>query len=139
MESYFAVCSKLVHSILDALSIALKVPAPGLSATHTKSIFQLRLLHYPPMKVDDLRNNNQWRINAHSDFGTLTLLFQDNVGGLEIEDPHHPGKFQSAVPLDDTVLVNMGESDDTLVKRSMAIDDSSGGFASCIPIRKLER
>lgn len=29
----------------------------------------------------------QARLAAHSDFGSFTLVFQDSVGGLEIQDP----------------------------------------------------
>ncbi|KAF2827189.1 Clavaminate synthase-like protein [Ophiobolus disseminans] len=109
MNLYFSHCDRLVHQILDALSIALKVPDPGLSHTHEKSLFQLRLLHYPAIDVKELVEQKRSRINAHSDFGTLTLLFQDNVGGLEVEDPHHPGSFTPARPIDGTVLVNVGD------------------------------
>lgn len=109
MQSYFTECAGLVHRILDALSIALGVPEPELSATHAKSLFQLRLLHYPAIEAAELKNNKRSRINAHSDFGTLTLLFQDDVGGLEVEDPKHPGEFRRAGPIEDAVLVNIGD------------------------------
>ena len=109
MKRYFTECAGLIHSILDALSIALKVPDPGLSPTHSESLFQLRLLHYPAIAVKELRDGKRERINAHCDFGTLTLLFQDSVGGLEIEDPHQPGTFRPAEPIQDTVLVNIGD------------------------------
>lgn len=109
MEEYFIICRNLIHHILDALSIALNVPEPGLSPTHSKSLFQLRILHYPAIDADQLRNNARSRINAHSDFGTLTLLFQDNVGGLEVEDPNQPGSFRPAPPIEDAVLVNIGD------------------------------
>ncbi|KAH7341163.1 thymine dioxygenase [Pyrenochaeta sp. MPI-SDFR-AT-0127] len=109
MESYFTVCADLIHHILDALSISLNVPDPGLSPTHSDSLFQLRLLHYPSIDAEQLSQNKRSRINAHSDFGTLTLLFQDTVGGLEVEDPHRPGVFRPAEPIDDTVLVNVGD------------------------------
>jgi isopenicillin N synthase-like dioxygenase len=109
MESYFVVCKDLIHRILDALSIALDVPEPGLSPTHSKSLFQLRILHYPAIDAEQLRNNARSRINAHSDFGTMTLLFQDAVGGLEVENPKQPGNFSPAPPMEDTVLVNIGD------------------------------
>ncbi|KAJ4290975.1 hypothetical protein N0V90_010171 [Kalmusia sp. IMI 367209] len=109
MESYFALCSTLIHNILDALSIALDVPSPGLSPTHAKSLFQLRLLHYPTIEAEQLKNGKRNRINAHSDFGTLTLLFQDSVGGLEVEDPKQPGTFRKAGSIEDAVLVNIGD------------------------------
>ncbi|KAL5436184.1 hypothetical protein PMIN06_010926 [Paraphaeosphaeria minitans] len=109
MESYFTECAALIHRILDALSITLALPEPGLSPTHSKSLFQLRLLHYPAIDAAELKNNKRSRINAHSDFGTMTLLFQDDVGGLEVEDSNHPGKFSRAGPIDDAVLVNIGD------------------------------
>ncbi|KAL0260715.1 hypothetical protein SLS55_004405 [Diplodia seriata] len=49
------------------------------------------------------------RIGAHSDFGSLTILFQDAVGGLEVEDPHRPGVFRPAPPVEGTLLVNVGD------------------------------
>ena len=109
MEKYFIVCVSLIHSILDALSIALNVPESGLSPTHSESLFQLRLLHYPSVDAEQLRSNQRSRINAHSDFGTLTLLFQDKVGGLAVQDPTEPGTFRAAEPINDTVLVTIGD------------------------------
>lgn len=109
MESYFTICTSLIHHILSALSLALSVPSPGLSPTHASSLFQLRLLHYPAIRAAELAQNKRARINAHSDFGTLTLLFQDAVGGLEIEDPQRPGSFRPVEPVPDAVLVNVGD------------------------------
>jgi isopenicillin N synthase-like dioxygenase len=110
MEEYFVLCADLVHRILDILSIALDIPdAQKLSPTHSKSLFQLRLLHYPSIPAKELEQGRRSRINAHSDFGTLTLLFQDSVGGLEIESPASPGEFRSVEPEEGCVLVNVGD------------------------------
>lgn len=109
MQSFFLSCSELVHRLLDALSVALNVPSPSLSSTHQQSLFQMRLLHYPCIAASELERGKRSRINAHSDFGTLTLLFQDSVGGLEVEDPHQPGVFRSVTPIADAVLVNIGD------------------------------
>lgn len=45
------------------------------------------------MNVKQLENDEVARIGAHSDFGSLTMLMQDDVGGLEVENPHNPGEF----------------------------------------------
>jgi isopenicillin N synthase-like dioxygenase len=109
MESYFTECASLIHSILSCLSLALAVPEPGLSLTHSESLFQVRLLHYPAISSSALRNGEIGRIHAHSDFCTLTLLFQDKVGGLEIQDPGKEGEWRAAEPIEGTVLVNIGD------------------------------
>ena len=45
---------------------------------------QLRLLHYPPVPTEHLENQSAIRMSAHSDWGTLTMLFQDDCGGLDV-------------------------------------------------------
>ncbi|KAF3005067.1 hypothetical protein E8E13_009558 [Curvularia kusanoi] len=107
--AFFPSCTALVHNLLNALSTALEVPDPGLSPTHSLSHFQLRLLHYPPLPAARLANNTAARISAHSDFGSLTLLFQDAVGGLEIADPQRPERFRAVEPVEGAVLVNVGD------------------------------
>lgn len=47
---------------------------------------QLRLLHYPPVPAANLESSSSTRMPAHSDWGTITMLFQDNCGGLEVRD-----------------------------------------------------
>ncbi|KAF2728248.1 Clavaminate synthase-like protein [Polyplosphaeria fusca] len=106
MEAFFPHCATLIHHLLSALSVALGVP--DLAPTHAQSLFQLRLLHYPPIAVEQLREGRK-RINAHSDFGTLTLLWQDGVGGLEIQDPREEGRWREVRPLEGGVLVNVGD------------------------------
>ena len=49
------------------------------------------------MPADEIKDEKIARIGAHSDFGSITLLLQDDAGGLEIEDPHHPGQFKVSV------------------------------------------
>ncbi|XP_076350214.1 uncharacterized protein LOC143246835 [Tachypleus tridentatus] len=66
----------------------------------------LRLLYYPPVtNVTDLTTTFRW--GEHSDFGTVTFLFQDNVGGLEVKTKSR--EWISATPLEGAILVNVGD------------------------------
>lgn len=51
--------------------------------------------------------NGQTRLRAHSDFGSLTVLFQHDIGGLEIFSPS--GKWITAPVIADTPLINIGD------------------------------
>ena len=55
----------------------------ALTRFHNGHENQLRLLHYPPVKAELLEKNVVERMPAHTGLGTLTILFQDEVGGLE--------------------------------------------------------
>jgi len=68
----------------------------------------LRLLSYPSIRTKILSQEGQARAGAHSDYGTITLLFQDSVGGLEVQNPHTQ-QFQPAAPIPGTIVVNAGD------------------------------
>ncbi|MCJ1224383.1 hypothetical protein MMC12_001028 [Toensbergia leucococca] len=108
------------EKLLDCLSLALNLSSDdSLARHHTGSLFNLSLIHYPALSTQLLRSGDLARIPAHSDFGTLTLLFQDATGGLEIAEPHSAitgtsadfeksGVFRHIEPKPGTVVVNIG-------------------------------
>lgn len=63
--------------------------------SHSGNNNQLRLLHYPPVSLADIggRAARLTRMPAHSDWGSLTMVFQDNVGGLEVSKILKEKKF----------------------------------------------
>lgn len=67
-------------TILKALSIGLGLPEDALGQRHAAQTNELRITHYPEVARADFAHST--RIAAHTDFGTITLLFQDAVGGL---------------------------------------------------------
>jgi isopenicillin N synthase-like dioxygenase len=94
MSSLFTVCYDAQLQILDAISIGLGLPIHTLRELHGAQTNELRLTHYP--EVDRADFANATRIAAHTDFGTITLLFQDNVGGLGKQIP--PSKLGRCHP-----------------------------------------
>ncbi|KAL0567810.1 hypothetical protein V5O48_014186 [Marasmius crinis-equi] len=112
-----------MERLLPALSIGMGLDKDFFSRHHRNAENKLRLLHYPEGPVEIFESGEKGRIAAHTDFGTGTLLFQDDVGGLEIESPTEPGKFIPAVPIRGAVIFNIGDllmrwSNDTLKSTS---------------------
>ena len=63
------------------------------------------MLHYPPDKGND---KNQLGAGAHTDFGAITLLLQDEVGGLQVWD--YVGKeWRDVEPVKEAYVVNVGD------------------------------
>uniref|UniRef100_A0A093V975 Fe2OG dioxygenase domain-containing protein n=1 Tax=Talaromyces marneffei PM1 TaxID=1077442 RepID=A0A093V975_TALMA len=89
--SFFASAYNAEIAILQALSIGLGLALETLSQLHVEKANELRLTHYPAVSRAEFSHST--RIAAHTDFGTITFLFQDCVGGLQMEFPRGSGKF----------------------------------------------
>ncbi|KAK5457258.1 hypothetical protein LTS15_005039 [Exophiala xenobiotica] len=64
----------------------------------------LRFMYYPENHTPE---EGQTRIREHSDFGTITVLFQKNVGGLEVLSPS--GAWVTAPVIPGAPLINIGD------------------------------
>ena len=63
------------------------------------------LVHYPPQRED--MGEDQFGVGPHTDFGVLTVLCQDEVGGLQVRDAN--GAWVHAPPLEGTLVVNVAD------------------------------
>lgn len=52
--------------------------------SHSGHHNQLRLLHYPSISASHLEDNSKTRMDAHTDWGSITMVFQDECGGLQV-------------------------------------------------------
>lgn len=95
--------------ILQALAIGLDLDDNHLLLKHSGNNNQLRLLHYPPIPAEALESHRAARCPAHTDWSSITLLFQDDCGGLEVEDVNRPGSFVPATPIKNAIVMNVGD------------------------------
>lgn len=96
-----ALGQRMMGLVLDAIAAT---DRKVLSAFAHPTIW-LRLLHYPPQSPqapDDLYGSA-----PHKDFGCLTFLAQDDVGGLQVRTP--AGHWVDVPPRDDAFVVNVGD------------------------------
>lgn len=97
-------CATVADDLLRAFAIDFQMPESYFVDRHGQNNI-LRLLHYPPVSGSVLRG--QMRVGSHTDFGTLTLLFQDASAGLEVLSAG--GRWLTAPSIHGTVLVNIGD------------------------------
>lgn len=65
----------------------------------------LRSNYYSPISKDV--KPGQLRCGKHLDYGSITLLFQDDVGGLEVKP--NGADYIPVTPIPGTVVVNLGD------------------------------
>lgn len=104
MRYHDAMCA-LGLRLVDLVAAALGDETGSLRAAFDPPTTWLRLLHYPPVPAaapDDLYGSA-----PHCDFGFLTLLAQDDVGGLQVLSP--AGAWVDVPPRTGAFVMNVGD------------------------------
>lgn len=108
MNAFFLTCKDLHIYVMRAIALGMGLDEHFFDSYTDGGDNTLRLLHYPPVPRSVFKDNpNQVRAGEHSDYGSITLLFQDHVGGLEVRSPR--GTFVRAKPIEGTLVVNAGD------------------------------
>jgi isopenicillin N synthase-like dioxygenase len=111
MTTFFQQCDDVCLTLMKALELAWGVDDSSLVARCKPSATDLRLTHYPAIAVEEMTEEKKTcRIAPHTDFGPITLLFQDGTGGLEVQD-RATGSFIPVNPGDTTeMIINVGDT-----------------------------
>ncbi|MEL6640387.1 MAG: 2-oxoglutarate and iron-dependent oxygenase domain-containing protein [Pseudomonadota bacterium] len=102
---YHEAMRTLAIRLLRGIALSLDLPADYFDAKMQNAISIQRLLHYPPQtgKIDQ----SVMGIGAHTDYGNLTILAQDDVGGLQVMN--RDGAWVEGPPIPDTFVINVGD------------------------------
>ncbi|KAJ5970548.1 uncharacterized protein N7479_000466 [Penicillium vulpinum] len=105
MDEYHDAMIGLSVSIMQVLArtLGLGDDTFGDFCDHPVSI--LRLLHYPPQEVDT--SDVERGIGAHTDFGAITMLLQDDTGGLQVWN-NVSSEWVDVTPVPGAYVVNLG-------------------------------
>lgn len=111
MEAFYRTCHRVSQQVLKELALALNLP-PGTFAEQCSKneASTMRINHFPEVHVREVDAGQTCRIWPHFDFGIISLVFRDIVGGLELEDRARPGTFVPVPCASRTEMcVNIGE------------------------------
>ncbi|MCJ1445001.1 MAG: hypothetical protein MMC23_005505 [Stictis urceolatum] len=108
MRDFFGQCKDLHRTVMRALALGLGLDEGFFDGFVKVGDNTLRLLHYPPVSSEVFRRNKgQVRAGAHTDYGSITLLFQDQRGGLQVQT--EGAEWKDVTPIPGTVVVNAGD------------------------------
>ena len=91
-------------SLLQAMALSLDAPEDFFVDKHAPHAGTVRFFHYPP--VEHQPGAGQLRAGSHTDYGTVTLVFQDGVEGLEA---FVDGRWLTVPVVPGTVTVNVAD------------------------------
>lgn len=105
VTAYDSAMRDFCQRLMPTLSRALGLPPDFLTPHFARPTTFLRMLHYPPQPPDS--PDDAFGSAPHTDYGLLTVLAQDNSGGLEVR--RTDGTWLPARPVPGTFVVNVAD------------------------------
>ena len=102
---YFEQAHSVANRLMTGFALGLGLPGDAFLKTSARPLSRASLVNYPPQRDGGLAG--QFGVGPHTDFGVLTVLCQDMVGGLEVETLD--GTWIPAPPIPGTLVVNIGD------------------------------
>lgn len=120
--AYMDALEGLGHALMRGIALGLDLPASYFDDHGTRDpLLLLRFFNYPTRPVPpDVQA--RWGVGEHTDYGLLTMLWQDDVGGLQVRTDQG---WVDAPPLPGTFVCNIGDM----------LDRMTGGRLRSVPHR----
>ncbi|MBU1294246.1 MAG: 2OG-Fe(II) oxygenase, partial [Gammaproteobacteria bacterium] len=103
LQEYYVQAFQVAQKLLTAMAQALSLDNDFFVRCFKDHVTVLRMIHYPPRPANDHDNG----AGAHTDYGCVTLLLQDQIGGLQVKN--RKGEWVDATPIDEALVVNIGD------------------------------
>jgi isopenicillin N synthase-like dioxygenase len=116
---YMAAATVASHALMEGIALSLGLDSDYFRAHYTNDpTILFRVFHYP----STTSSWDGWSVGEHTDYGLLTLLAQDDAGGLEVKGR---GGWIPAEPIPGTLVCNIGDM----------LDRLTGGYYRSTPHR----
>ncbi|KAL0487201.1 iron/ascorbate oxidoreductase [Acrasis kona] len=105
-------CRALGSRIMKLVAVYYNLPHDFFESFFEPSLSTLRLLHYPKRVGSGstfLSEDDKIPLScaAHTDSGIITILFQDDAGGLQVKDS--TSNWVDVTPIENTIIINLGD------------------------------
>ena len=102
---YFEAASACAEDLLRGFALGAGLDADHFIRLRDRPVSRGSLQYYPPQPEG--AEEDQFGVAPHTDFGVLTVLCQDRIGGLQIQ--RRNGEWAAMPPIPGTLVVNIGD------------------------------
>ena len=102
---YYDAVGACGQDLLRAVALGLGMPVDFFASKYRKRLQRTQFVYYPPQPPQ--LGDDQFGVAPHTDYGCITLLWQDSNGGLEVRTRDH--RWIPATPIEGTFVINVGD------------------------------
>lgn len=107
---YIDSMTKLGHILMAGIALSLGLEKSYFADRYTKDpLILFRIFNYPP----NSSSQSEWGVGEHTDYGVLTILKQDNIGGLQVKSK---SGWIDAPPIPGSFVCNIGDMLDRMTQ-----------------------
>ncbi|MBD6617764.1 isopenicillin N synthase family oxygenase [Komarekiella sp. 'clone 1'] len=108
---YMESMTKLGHTLMAGIALSLGLEDSYFADRYTKDpLILFRIFNYPS---NPSLSESEWGVGKHTDYGVLTILKQDNVGGLQVKSK---SGWIDAPPIPNSFVCNIGDMLDRMTQ-----------------------
>ncbi len=120
--AYLDALTTLGHGLMGGIALSLGLDRSYFFDRYTRNPFILfRIFNYPPLSTA-ASADPEWSVGEHTDYGLLTILLQDDAGGLQVKSQE---RWIDAPPVPGSFVCNIGDM----------LDRMTGGLYRSTPHR----
>ena len=111
--AYMDAITRVGHTLMKGIALSLGLPPSYFEQNYTGDPLTLfRIFHYPATTHPE-NQSDRWGVGEHTDYGVLTILKQDQTGGLQVKSQD---SWIEAPPIPDTFVCNIGDMLDRMTR-----------------------
>ncbi|KAG2183780.1 hypothetical protein INT43_006791 [Umbelopsis isabellina] len=140
-STYMEACTDIAKALLRAVALSLELDEHYFSMFEHEPHTRMKVVRYPPMghQIDQPKEHGLG-VGPHKlkDYGCLTILLQDDVGGLQVQATD--GTWIDATPIPGCLVINIGEMFERMTQKTYTatvhrvLNNTSGKDRISLPV-----